>query len=182
MTNSPFDANPFDSTSPWNEQPQAAQQPAANPRPEAPMSDGNKVRVTLKGGKGYDAPWITIDGTSVEDALAQLQKGPVKDLVDLTAKVGSYFANSGNGAPAAAPQAAPATPPQFVNGQVVQGGQPLHQPAPQPASGTACAHGERVLREGNGAKGPWAGLMCPTPKGTPGQCAPLWKQKDGTFK
>ena len=38
----------------------------------------------------------------------------------------------------------------------------------------ACAHGLRTYRTGVGAKGPWQAWMCPTPKGTPGQCPPEW--------
>jgi len=35
-----------------------------------------------------------------------------------------------------------------------------------------CAHGPMTARSGASAKGPWKAWMCPTPKGTPGQCAP----------
>lgn len=45
---------------------------------------------------------------------------------------------------------------------------------PAAAGVRVCVHGERVQRTGNGAKGPWVGWFCPTPKGTPGQCAPQW--------
>lgn len=53
------------------------------------------------------------------------------------------------------------------------------QPAPQApaaAQGVAptCQHGERVFREGDGAKGHWRAWFCPTPKNTPGQCSPQW--------
>lgn len=33
-----------------------------------------------------------------------------------------------------------------------------------------CDHGPMTARTGVGAKGPWRGWFCPTPKGTPGQC------------
>ena len=58
-----------------------------------------------------------------------------------------------------------------------QGGwaQPQTQQPPsfaQPNNqGPACQHGPMVFREGVGAKGPWKAYFCPTPKGTPGQCA-----------
>jgi hypothetical protein len=52
---------------------------------------------------------------------------------------------------------------------------------PPPAQSTAsqvgarmCQHGAMVGRKGNGAKGEWKGLFCPTPKGTAGQCDPVW--------
>ena len=37
-----------------------------------------------------------------------------------------------------------------------------------------CSHGAMTPRKGNGAKGEWKGLFCPTPKGTVGQCDPVW--------
>lgn len=44
----------------------------------------------------------------------------------------------------------------------------------QPVAAPQCQHGARVARTGNSAKGPWRAWMCPTPKGTPGQCEPQW--------
>ncbi len=38
----------------------------------------------------------------------------------------------------------------------------------------SCEHGERKYVTGTSAKGPWFAYMCPTPKGTPGQCPPEW--------
>lgn len=59
---------------------------------------------------------------------------------------------------------------------------PAFAPVPPPASPTGqsavgarmCNHGPMVARKGNGAKGEWKGLFCPTPKGTVGQCEPVW--------
>lgn len=48
---------------------------------------------------------------------------------------------------------------------------PVAQPAPAAGSRT-CKHGNMTFREGVGAKGPWKGYFCPTPKGTPDQCSP----------
>lgn len=39
-------------------------------------------------------------------------------------------------------------------------------------AGRECKHGPMTKREGSGAKGPWKGYMCPSPKGTPDQCPP----------
>lgn len=49
-------------------------------------------------------------------------------------------------------------------------------PAPQQAAGpqgpgASCVHGPMVYRTGTGKKGPWRAYFCPTPKGTPDQCA-----------
>lgn len=51
-------------------------------------------------------------------------------------------------------------------------------PPPQTSSAVAgtrtCNHGSMIPRKGNGAKGEWKGLFCPTPKGTADQCQPIW--------
>jgi len=51
--------------------------------------------------------------------------------------------------------AAPAAPAAFTDATVPQ-----------------CPHGAMTPRSGSGAKGPWKGWFCPTPKGTPDQCKP----------
>jgi hypothetical protein len=45
-------------------------------------------------------------------------------------------------------------------------------------SGRACKHGEMTKRTGAGAKGPWKAFMCPSPKGTPDQCEPVWIRRN----
>jgi lactam utilization protein B len=37
-----------------------------------------------------------------------------------------------------------------------------------------CKHGSMTLRSGTGAKGAWKGWFCPSPKGTPDQCQPVF--------
>lgn len=50
--------------------------------------------------------------------------------------------------------------------------------APASVAGSrVCAHGVMVTRKGSGAKGEWKGYFCPTPKGTPDQCAVQWITK-----
>ena len=46
--------------------------------------------------------------------------------------------------------------------------------APTAVGARMCNHGPMIGRKGNGAKGEWKGLFCPTPKGTAGQCDPIW--------
>lgn len=76
--------------------------------------------------------------------------------------VGTTVVSTPESQPAAAPQpvVAPAPPAVVV--------------PPVAAGGRICVHGGRVRREGVGQKGPWVGYFCPTPKGTPDQCAPQW--------
>jgi hypothetical protein len=52
-------------------------------------------------------------------------------------------------------------------------------PDAPPASFTSaamkqCQHGDMTPRTGNGAKGPWRGWFCPTPKGTVDQCKAIF--------
>ena len=42
------------------------------------------------------------------------------------------------------------------------------------AADKQCKHGAMSLKSGTGAKGPWKGWFCPSPKGTPDQCAPIF--------
>jgi hypothetical protein len=50
--------------------------------------------------------------------------------------------------------------------------QPAEPAASQPP---VCFHGPRTYRSGTGKNGkPWQAWMCPSPKGTPGQCEPEW--------
>jgi hypothetical protein len=42
------------------------------------------------------------------------------------------------------------------------------------APAPSCKHGTRKHKGGQGAKGPWQAWMCPSAKGTPDQCEPMW--------
>lgn len=37
-----------------------------------------------------------------------------------------------------------------------------------------CKHGEMTPRSGEKNGKPWSGMFCPTPKGTPDQCQPIF--------
>lgn len=55
-----------------------------------------EVSVTLKGGSGFDAPWVVLRAPSAAEALEQLKDDQViKDLLDRAGKVGKYFASLG---------------------------------------------------------------------------------------
>lgn len=56
----------------------------------------DKVVVTLKGGSGYDAPWIVIHADTVEQATDILNDEAAKELIDQTKKVAGYF-SAGSG-------------------------------------------------------------------------------------
>jgi hypothetical protein len=42
------------------------------------------------------------------------------------------------------------------------------------APAPSCKHGTRKHKSGAGSKGPWQAWMCPSAKGTPDQCEPMW--------
>lgn len=53
-----------------------------------------------------------------------------------------------------------------------------YAPATGAPSGRVCKHGPMTKRSGTGAKGPWKGWMCPSPKGTPDQCDPIFVRRN----
>jgi len=67
-----------------------------------------------------------------------------------------------------------------VGGEVISTTPTAFTPVPPPAvaqtavGARMCSHGPMIARKGQGAKGEWKGLFCPTPKGTAGQCEPKW--------
>lgn len=81
-----------------------AETPAENTTKETnvtnTVSDQDKIVTTLKGGSGYDAPWIVIHSDSPEDALETLNNPAMEDLINRTQEVGKFFAKLGNPAPA----------------------------------------------------------------------------------
>ena len=115
-----------------------------------------KVTVTLKGGTGYNAPWVVIHGANVSDALSQINDPEITDLLERAQKASTYFAGK-----AAAAQ----------GGSQTQSGQPA---ASVVGTGGApeCKHGPMVLRAGVKNGKAWSGHFCPTPQGTPDQCRP----------
>lgn len=114
-----------------------------------------KVVVTLKGGAGYDAPWIVIHADDIADANSQLNDAELAALINQTKKVATFF----GGKPAAqAQQAAPA------------------QAAAPAGNAPVCNHGTMIQRSGTKNGRTWTGYFCPTPKGTPDQCSPKFNK------
>ena len=87
------------------------------------------------------------------------------------------------------PQVQPAAmqPPQQYRQQPVQSAPQQQaapaQQAPWGAGASAatpqaptCHHGVRTHRTGEGSRGEWAAWFCPSPKGTPDQCDPIWSR------
>ena len=95
-----------DAPEPFTEAPakKAAPKKVTTPKAEATGREG--LTVTLKGGAGFDAPWIVIHAADIPDAYEQLSGDYAAILVELMDKVkkaGSYFSAGSaksNGAPA----------------------------------------------------------------------------------
>lgn len=97
------------------------------------MADG-KISITLKGGKGYDAPWIVVSGDSVAEVEQSMLELGESRLIELT-KLGSEALIGAVGAAEGAP-AAPDRP--------------------------AGVGADWTLREGTGKNGkPWRGWFPP---------------------
>lgn len=114
------------------------------------MSDG-KIVFTLKGGAGYDAPWIVISGDTVQEATENL-KAATLAFGEVTTAAALF-----SGAQVAAPLTVP-TP------------APTSAPAAAAPQGRACQHGPLTRRTGTSARGPWVGYFCPLPRNHPDQC------------
>lgn len=117
----------------------------------AETTSTNEITITLKGGSGFDSPWVVIRAADAASAQAILDDPALKALTDRTSEVGQYFAGLGKPAATAAPTAAP---------------------TPAQGSGRHCKHGERVMRSGTKNGKAWTGYFCPTPSGTADQCKP----------
>jgi hypothetical protein len=125
-----------------------------NPLVVVPSSEG-KVTTTLKGGIGFNAPWVVIHSADVADALNQLSDENLPALLEKAQKASKYFQMFGESKPAATPA-----------------GQPAAAAAGQGGNVKTCAHGQMVARSGVKNGKAWSGHFCPTPQGTPDQCKP----------
>lgn len=129
--------------------------PEATPKKQPALPEGeSKIVTTLKGGAGYDAPWIVIHSNTPEEALAVLEAESVKRLIDQTKKVASYF----SGSPARDNRKAPGVK-----------GKPKAATTP-PAGSPACPEGWSYRTGISKAGKPWQAYF--PPKGVEGD--PIW--------
>lgn len=142
----------------------------ADPQAGTPSATTIRVSLTHKGGGDFSAPWTVgeVTGHDVEQVLSTALE--ILDHPKYDAVVQKLQAKAAPFRPAAtAAKPAPAA-----------GGQPQQAPAgsQEPFDGPpkTCQHGQMVKRSGfSRAKNqPWRGYFCPTPKGTPDQCSPVF--------
>lgn len=126
---------------------------------EGPWDDSAPDQVwslTMKGGAGYDAPWLVGKVGSLESAEEILSKPDLlKSVMDKLRAAGAYF-SGGSAAPASKPGAPPANE---SNGET-----------------KSCNHGTMTPRSGFKNGKAWSGFFCPTPQGTPDQCKPIFNR------
>ncbi|TCO56882.1 hypothetical protein [Actinocrispum wychmicini] len=118
----------------------------------------HKVRVTLKAGAGYDAPWITIDGTDVHDAADQLgDTDGVKQLVELTVSAAKFLHRSYGPA-----QQRSSAGSSSGSGQR-QAGKPAGANEAPNGEKRYCEHGQRLYKSGFSEKTGknWGAFDCP---------------------
>src|SRR5690606_2734362 len=73
--------------------------------------ESNGVTITLKAGKGYDAPWVVLRGATVDEAHAHLDNPRFHELLQRVTKAGMYFASGAGLQSAAAPTVQKGQPP-----------------------------------------------------------------------
>lgn len=126
----------------------------------------SEVVVTLKGGTGYDAPWIVVHAANAQDAIDQIHTATMATLMERAQAAAVHFIKQGGGS------VAPAN-----NGG---GQQQSTSNAPRGAKDAPngetrqCKHG--AMQFNSGAKGgvAWKGFFCPLPKNAPDKCEPSW--------
>lgn len=136
-------------------------------------TDNTPISVTLKGGKGYEAPWIVVRGHSPEEVLALL--GDLGDLDRTVAEKAADFRAVNN---ASALTNRDASPPTSGDDQSAN----QNDPAPDEPKGNVtnlrtCKHGKRERVEkktgGRGGNG-WIGYFCPEK-----DCKPEFEDREG---
>lgn len=162
----PFDIAPDQNDTGGDEaQADIDSQPGAGvkPNPLFVAAPEGKVTVTLKGGTGFNAPWVVIHGSTVSDALGQLSEEDLPSLLEKAQKASKFFADKAE---------APTPAPVAQGGAQTQSGQPAASAAGQGGAVKTCVHGTMVVRAGVKNGKAWSGHFCPTPQGTPDQCKP----------
>jgi hypothetical protein len=180
----PFDDNWVDPKASGKAPESAVETTTVAPEGKDTPEVGTHVNVTLKAGKGYEAPWITFQGATVYHVLSQfkgwtvaatIEKYPVTSdaLATLIREVNGAglmfqedYGNRG-GSPAPRTYGKPAnandTPAPAADSNDV----PFDSPDPEPMM--ACKHGTRTLVEWEGKKV----HVCKVGKGNPDYCAPI---------
>lgn len=140
---------------------------------EAPVAEGtetktSKLSVTLKGGAGFDAPWVVLYPDTLDEAkelLGEENREALKEILEGAQKAASYFIGA---APAKAPQNAAGGSNGGGRGGYSGGRGNAPQGAKEhPKGKTAfCEHGARqyktgTVKSGKNAGNVWHAFDCP---------------------
>lgn len=145
----------------------------AEPTPTNPVTvvqgsgDREWASITFKAGTGYNAPWLVLKPSSMEEAQGMVNHEDLSELLDQIARKNKEFEKAFGGAPAVSKPAASS------------GGWGAKKPAAKPAvsdDAPECEHGERTWVD----KGAWRAWMCPAERDDPSKCDPIWANEDGS--
>lgn len=151
------------------------QEPDLDDGPEAGSGGVTPITVTLKAGKGFDAPWIVVRGSSVEEVREVLEDPGLGGLMKRTSEVATYFQDRytpGSGSDSASRGSGSSGRSSYReggSGRSTSRAAAREDPpgwAPEPPE---CDHGERVFATGEGKNGTWYAWDCPE-KGTDDAC------------
>lgn len=133
----------------------------------AEEDSSNRIKVIFKGGRDFDAPWITIEGETFSEVGLLIEEARTLEVFDTVKAAAAEFTGSPIGMSQAAAEIQRAFPgSQEVQPGVIWAGAQQGQQLPQ-QHGQTCVHGP-MKYIAQGKYGPfWA---CSLPRGTPGQC------------
>jgi hypothetical protein len=133
------------------------------------------ITVTLKAGVGFEAPWIVVHAADTRDALDQINTGDFATLAERTVAAAEFFRAAHNVKKGLSSNEAAEAPAQGGPSWSQQGSQ-QSAPAVEGGGGKSCVHGAMTFRSGISKKTnkPYSAWFCPTPQGTPNQCAPVF--------
>lgn len=133
-------------------------------------SDREYASITFKAGTGYNAPWLVLKPSSMEEAQEMVNHEDLSELLDQIARKNKEFEKAFGGAPTSAKPASSG------------GWGSKNKPAAKSSQGQVeetddgyeCEHGEAVYKSGktNGRK--WAGYFCPS-RDRDEQCKPAFE-------
>lgn len=120
------------------------------------MTDA-KIVLTLKGGTGYDEPWVVIHADTVDEASALLKEVNDKGVFSGMKAAASVF----HAAPTAEGQAVSAVVGTFPGSTVTPPAAPA-APAPTSSVDPRCPDcgSAMTYKTGSSARGPWQGWFC----------------------
>jgi hypothetical protein len=130
---------------------------------------GRPLKVTLKAGPGYEAPWITVEADTpaqLASRLDALADAAAPAAVNASQALQAVYA-AARGLDAKVTRTERQEEPRQEQAQT--GGAPDGAPT--------CVHGPMIRRTGTSGKGPWGAYFCPQPKNATDKCEPIWDKK-----